>query len=319
MIIMKKISMSNDADFTVDELFQVYIKKCIIRNLSEQTIKGYKVHYHVFERFIHGTTLIKNINSDTIDDFILYLRENHNCNDITINSYLRSIRAFLYFCMRGGYLDEFKIHIPKVDKKIKPTYTDAELRLLLKKPDLKNCEFKEYQMWVFSNYLLATGNRISSVLNIRIKDLDFNNSLINVNKMKNRKAQIIPMSRTLSNILQEYLIIRKGEPEDYVFCTVTGEKASIRSYQDALTYYNHSRGVAKTSAHLYRHTFAKKWILNGGDIFRLQKMLGHSDLTVVKEYVNMFSNELSIDFDKFNPLDNLGLNQKKNTIKMGDK
>ena len=313
---MQKISMLDNANFTVNEMFEIYIKKCIIKNLSDQTIKGYKVNYNVFERFIGDTTLINTINSNTIDDYILHLRKNNKCNDITINSYLRSIRAFLYFCMEGGYLDRFTIHIPKVDKKIKPTYTDTELRLLLKKPDLKNCEFKEYQMWVFSNYLLATGNRISSVLNIKIRDLDFNNCLIHVNKMKNRRSQIIPMSKTLANILQEYLLIRKGKPDDYVFCTVTGEQASIRSYQDALAYYNHSRGVVKTSAHLYRHTFAKNWILNGGDIFRLQKMLGHSDLTVVKEYVNMFSNELSIDFDKFNPLDNLGINQQKKHIKI---
>ena len=70
-----------------------------------------------------------------------------------------------------------------------------------------------------------------------------------------------------------------------------------------LASYNRSKGVEKTSAHLYRHTFAKKWILNGGDIFRLQKILGHSDLTVVKEYVQMFGQDLAIDFDKFNPLD----------------
>jgi len=67
---------------------------------------------------------------------------------------------------------------------------------------------------------------------------------------------------------------------------------------------------------LYRHTFAKQWILNGGYIFRLQKILGHSDLTVVKEYVHMFSNDLAIDFDKFNPLDNLKINSSKNVIKM---
>ena len=42
-------------------------------------------------------------------------------------------------------------------------------------------------MWVFSNYLLAMGNRISSALNIRIKDLDFNNNLITINKTKIEK------------------------------------------------------------------------------------------------------------------------------------
>jgi len=53
--------------------------------------------------------------------------------------------------------------------------------------------------------------------------------------------------------------------------------------------YNLSRGIMKTGVHRWRHTFAKKWILAGGDIFRLQKILGHSSLDVVKEYVDMFT------------------------------
>ena len=218
--------------------------------------------------------------------------------------------------MESDYLPAFKIPIPKTDKKIKETYTVNELKTLLKKPNLKDSEFGEYRMWVFSNYLLATGNRISSVLNVKIEDLDFKNNLIQVNKAKNRKAYIIPMSNALSEILQEYLQYRGGESNDYLFCTISGTKAAKKSYQDALSRYNKARGVLKTSAHLYRHTFAKQWILNGGDIFRLQKMLGHSDLTVVKEYVQMFGNDLSIDFDKFNPLDQMGLNQTKSKIKL---
>ena len=64
----------------------------------------------------------------------------------------------------------------------------------------------------------------------------------------------------------------------------------------------------KTSCHLFRHTFAKKWVLSGGDIFRLQKILGHSDITVTREYVNMFSPDLQRDFERFNPLDQIGMN-----------
>lgn len=101
---------------------------------------------------------------------------------------------------------------------------------------------------------------------------------------------------------------RKGNSDDYLFCNSYGNKGNIRSYQDMLAVYNHRRGVEKTSAHLYRHTFAKKWILNGGDIFRLQKILGHSDLSVVKEYVQMFGRDLAIDFDKYNPLDRTASN-----------
>ena len=56
--------------------------------------------------------------------------------------------------------------------------------------------------------------------------------------------------------------------------------------------------------HLFRHTFAKKYLLAGGDVFRLQKLMGHSDISVTKEYVEMFSEDLKIDYDRFNPLDN---------------
>ena len=85
---------------------------------------------------------------------------------------MRGVRCFCYYLMEEGYLQRFKIKLPKADKRIKETYTDAELKKLLKKPNVKTCEFNEYKTWVFSNYLLATGNRISTVLSLQIKDLD---------------------------------------------------------------------------------------------------------------------------------------------------
>lgn len=303
-----KLTLQSSNDLSVKECFEGYIEKCIIKNLSAETIELYRNQFDVFSRTLDNPDkAISDITIKDVEHFILTKRQQQTCNEITINSYLRGIRAFLYYAMEENFLAHFKIIIPKTTKKIKETYQDDELRKLLQKPNLKTATFTEYKTWVLSNYLLATGNRLSSALNIQICDLDFNNQLIQVNKCKNRKAQIIPMSDTLSKILREYLKYRKGTDNDYVFCNTTGDKADLRTYQDMLAKYNRGRGVEKTSAHLYRHTFAKKWILNGGDIFRLQKMLGHSDLTVVKEYVQMFGNDLTIDFDKFNPLDRMEL------------
>lgn len=313
---MKKISMQKGKNMTVDEGFEMFIKRCIIRNLSAQTVKTYRNHYAVFSKCVGGAEGISDITSNTVDDFIIYLKEQNQCNDISINSYLRTIRTFLYYMMEQDYVKKFKIDKLKVDKKIKEVYTDAELKLLLRKPNMKSCSFGEFRMWVFSNFLLGTGMRLSSALNLLNKDIDFDNALIYINKSKNRKAQVIPLSKTLSNILTEYKQYRGGNEDDYLFCSVEGNKAANRSYQDGLNLYNKKRGVTKTGAHRYRHTFAKNWILNGGDVFRLQKMLGHSDLTVVREYVQMFGNDLSLDFDKFNPLDNMGMNQGKERIKL---
>lgn len=314
-ILMRKISFKNTNNLTVNEAFDDFLEHCRIRNLRAETIKVYRLHFSIFQKFLNDSTLlISEITPQTVGEFVLDLRsDNHQCNEVTVNSYLRGVRVFLYYCMEMDYMTNFKIRIPKADKKLKETYTDSELKVLLAKPDIKSCSFSEYKIWVFSNYLLATGNRISTALNLRIEDIDFINGIIQLNQTKNRTAQLIPLSPTLNKILKEYLRYRKGQSKDFVFCNSFGNQGDKRTYQEMLASYNRSRGVEKTSAHLYRHTFAKKWILNGGDIFRLQKILGHSDLTVVKEYVQMFGQDLAIDFDKFNPLDrtvNVGGNKK---------
>ena len=308
--------MDKKTNITVDEAFQNFIRKCKVRNLAETTISTYTVHYKIFEEYINGKSLVNEIKPETWENFILYIRKNRNCIDLTINSYLRSIRTFFYYMMGMGYVESFKVNMLKTTKKIKETYSDEELRILLKKPNIKKCKFTEYRGWVVSNYLLATGNRISTALNVKIKDLDFENKLITLSKTKNRRAQIIPMSKALENVLSEYLLYRGGEPDDYLFCSVYGKKASVRAYETALTKYNRQRGVETVGLHRYRHTFAKNWILNGGDVFRLQKILGHSSLDIVKEYVEMFSSDLSRDFEEFNPLDNLQTAAGRKAIKM---
>lgn len=70
----------------------------------------------------------------------------------------------------------------------------------------------------------------------------------------------------------------------------------------------------KTSIHLYRHTFAKKWIMNSGDILRLQKLLGHKSLEMVKEYMAISGADLHKNFDDFNPLSSMV--QSKRHLKM---
>lgn len=285
---MQKITMSKVLTPTIEEAFELFLRKCRVKNLTELSIKSYKKKMVHFNEFLNGETNFSIITSDTIDDYILWLRENTEANDITINSYLRSVRAFLYYCMDCNYIPTFKIQLIKAEKKIKETYTDEELQRLLVKPDTNNCTFSCYKTWVFENYLLATGNRISTALNVRICDINFEDGTINLCKTKNRKQQIIPLSNTLAEIFQEYLLVRGGEGSDYLFCNEYGQKAIERTYQQLVRRYNIKRNVNKTSCHLFRHTFAKQWILAGGDMFRLQKILGHSDLTVTKEYVAMF-------------------------------
>ncbi len=98
---------------------------------------------------------------------------------------------------------------------------------------------------------------------------------------------------------------------DYLFPNQYGEQLANNQVTHAINKYNKVRGVSKTSCHLFRHTFAHNYLLQGGDIFRLQQLLGHSTLDMVKIYANMNNIEsLKENYDKLNLLDTTTINNR---------
>ncbi|MDR1755152.1 MAG: site-specific integrase [Eubacterium sp.] len=291
---------------TINEAFEQFIRVKKNQNVSGETIIYYEGVKKGFTNFFSGENSCIDITKRTIEDYTHFLKcKKPAISSVTVNTNLRGLRAILYFFMAQGYLEEFKISLIRQEKAVKRTYTEYELDALLKKPNLKKCDFAEYRNWVISNYLLATGNRLSTVCNVKIRDINFKHHEILLTKLKNRRQYIIPLSSTLEKILIDYLQYRKGEQDDYLFCTRYGDKLEKAAIVSAIKRYNRKRGVEKTSIHLYRHTFAKNWILNGGDIARLKSILGHSSNDIVHEYLEMFGGDLQRNFDLYNPLDNI--------------
>jgi len=306
-------------DYTIQEAFDKFIAEKRAIKLSGATIKGYKSSFKHFSEFYPvAVRRCNSITNDTVLEFINFLQDrNPNIKAVSINTYLRDLRVVLYNFMEHKYMDKFKLKLIKEEIELKETYSNSELERLLKKPDVKKCSFADYRNWVITCYLLGTGNRLGTISNIKIKDVDLENYEISLRKVKNKKQYIIPLASSLIKTLAEYLDYRGGEPDDYLFCTRFGGKMHEDSFTTAIYRYNHSRGVLKTSIHLYRHTFAKNWILNGGDEFTLQAILGHSSSAMVRVYVNMFGKDLGRNFDKFNPLENMReVFSSKQSIKM---
>jgi integrase/recombinase XerD len=192
----------------------------------------------------------------------------------------------------------------KVDKHTIETYSNEELKTLLQRPDLKKWKFTEYQCWVQTNLLISTGVRQRSLIHIKVKDVDLFNNILNVNVTKNRKPLVVPISQTMANILREYLTFRQHESgDDYLFCNVFGKQLTKSTSYHQLYTYNKGRGVETTGIHRYRHTFAKQWILNGGNVVALQKILGHSNLAITQNYINMLVSETAEEVNAINLID----------------
>ena len=192
---MHKLKMKATKGLTFEEGCNKYLEYCRQRNLRQGTINHYRQSYVQFFKFFDPDTPIEEIDEDAYKRYVLHLRSTLN-NDISINSYLRDFITTMHFLMNEGFIPHFKMKAIKVDKNHIETYNEQELQLLLKKPNLKKCSFTEYQCWVMTNFLFSTAVRQRSLMNIKVKDIDFDNNVVYVNVTKNRKPLIVPLNQT---------------------------------------------------------------------------------------------------------------------------
>ena len=155
---MQKLKMNSMNSITFEEGCNKYLDYCRQRNLREGTINHYKQSYTQFYKFFPPETPLENIDESAYKRYVLHLKATLK-NDVSINSYLRDYITTMHFLMDEGYIPRYKMRAIKVDKTNIETYNDSELKILLKKPDVKKCSFNEYRCWVITNFLFSTAVR----------------------------------------------------------------------------------------------------------------------------------------------------------------
>ncbi len=301
MRITKILNSKQIKHTTFKEAQNTFYRHCVIRNLSEQTLRYYKEDLTYFHNKV-PVKYIDDLTQKAFDDFLFNELEDGK-KVISLNTRIRGLRVFFKFCVEREYMEPIEAKLMKTEETIKEPYTDAELRRLLKRP--KSNRWTEWRTWASINYLIATGNRASTVLNIKISDINFDDMTIHLRKVKNRRQQIVPLSPALKEILSDYLKTWEWTEDDYLFPSNEGKQLGLHSFQGSIARYNISRGVSKTSIHLFRHTFAKNFILAGGGMVQLQALLGHSTMDMTRHYVNIYGLDLKRDIERLNPLDNM--------------
>lgn len=312
--LMKRAAKPTD----VKEIFQLFQQHNEAGNLAKQTIISYQWNCKHILEFLEeqGIDNIQDVTSDTVDEFKLHLVKGDRYKKIsptTRNTYLRNTRAFLYFAMKKEYLERFSINLFPQEEPIPKMYDREEIAKLIQVPDLKACKFPEYRNWVFVTYIFATGNRLRTAMNIRVRDIDFTENTVLLTTTKNREQQIIKLNKTMAAILREYLDTWEENftPNSYLFPTIDGEKMSENGMKHTIAEYNRRRGVQKTSIHAMRHTYATNYMKSGGNREKLKQNLGHKDDTITNRYIHITGLDFPEDVEKTNILDQIGMGQKK--------
>lgn len=301
---------------SINDVFNAFktSKKAI--GTSIKTLQSYEYHIKAFFKFCDPSLSINQITYSDIESWIAKLRT-ENVKDTTIASYVRSLKSFFSWAKQRDYTD-LVIRIYKAEAPPKEIYSDEELIKLTTRPTRKDCSFPEFRNYVMVCFFLSTGCRAGTIRSIQCGDIDFDNNLVyfrhmkSANSKKGNSIHSVPLSTTTKHLLLEYLKYRNGNQDEWLFCTEKNGQFSERGLQQAIKDYNLSKGVTRSSIHAFRHTFAKKFLLDcGGNAFTLQKILGHSTLDMTLQYCTIFNADLQKNFDIFNPLEFMVKRQPK--------
>ena len=278
------------------------------RNYSEGTVKYYRsdiLELQDFGKEMLGDLTPSDIDAELVREWIASLMD-RGCASSTINRKLSSIRAYYKFLLRRGEVavDPLrKITGPKKKKPLPVFLREGEMDKLLDDTDFGE-GFEGCRNHLIVEMFYATGMRLSELIGLDDKDVDYSASLIKVTGKRN-KQRLIPFDEELKFSMQEYVNVRNETipvRSDAFFVRENGKRL-YRSIVAYLVKRNLSKVVTvkKRSPHVLRHTFATAMLNNGADLGSIKELLGHESLATTEVYTHTTFEELKKVYNQAHP------------------
>jgi len=279
-----------------------------IEGRSRKTKELYQYVFESFTRFLGSEDVA--LETITIGDIRRYLAhlQGKGLALTTISIHLRTLKTFFSSLVRDGLMGQNPardIRNPKLPKLYPKTIPDHAVAAILKACDQKRWEgLRNYTMLLV---LLDCGLRLTELLNLTLADLSLPTRTLMVIG-KGSKERIVPFGRQTAKSLNKWLKVRGVRAfEDRLFISRSGDPLKPRGFQQAIERLAKKAGIegVQISPHCWRHTFASRYIMNGGGPFTLQNIMGHSSIKTTMRYVHMSGEALRRAHVKASPVDRL--------------
>lgn len=278
------------------------------RNYSEETIKSYREDLRQFEEFAReeiGDSAPSEVKAELVREWIVSLMD-RGYTSTSINRKLSSLRSFYKFLLRKGEVAVNplqKITGPKNKKPLPAFLRESDMDRLLDEVDFGE-GFKGCRDHMIIEMFYATGVRLSELIGLDNKDVDFSSSLIKVTGKRN-KQRLIPFGEELKIAMMEYVDVRNEAVPirtNAFFVRENGERLS-RSIVENLVKRNLSKVVTlkKRSPHVLRHTFATTMLNHDAELGAIKELLGHESLATTEVYTHTTFEELKKVYNLAHP------------------
>jgi len=285
------------------------------RNVSAHTLRNYESDLRQF--FAHlsppdekTAPALNQIDHLTIREWLATLHSDRK-KKTSIARKLAALRTFFQFLMREGIVESNPAKLvatPRKEKKLPVHLSIEDAVRFIETPDSET-DFGKRDRAILE-LLYATGIRVSELVNINLRDIDFRNKLLRV-LGKRRKERIVPFGEPAENALREYLSVReqflahapatKRDAQALVL-NYQGTRMTTRSVARLVEkYIRQCAGIHDISPHALRHSFATHLLDSGADLRDIQELLGHARLSTTQIYTHVSMERLIEVYDKAHP------------------
>lgn len=287
----------------IDEAFKKYLNFCIIeKNLSQKTIESYIQDYKVFRSYFQFINDTNDLTKDDLNEFVYNMSIN-GLKPKSIKRRISTIKNFYIFLEGEGIKENIveEVFSPKTEKYLPEYLTIQEVDNLLNSFSIDNDD--ELRNKAIINLMYSCGLRVSELINLKYKDINYQEKIVKVIGKGNKEREIPIRKEALDIVSLYYNNVRKNiisEKKQILFVTKKGKQLS-RQYiwkmiKNKIKYLGINKNI---HPHSLRHSFATHLLSKGADLQIVKDMLGHENIETTQIYTHVAEEKILNEFDKY--------------------
>lgn len=264
---------------------------------SPMTIERYSRDMIFIRKYLeekaNGPVFVDEITEKDLEDFMRYIKDVRQFAPSSRSRYFYTLRSFYKFATKKDIVEKdiaAKMDAIKMPQKERVYLTEEEVMQVADAIDI-------YLIKLIVLFLFNTGLRISECRDLKLEDVDLEKRIVYVIEGKNKKDRVVPINNNLYELLVDYIENHRDAPEsNYFFATNQSGTGSISYPHISLTLREAAQkaGIKKqVTCHILRHSFASALVKKKVGLVEIQKLLGHSNLTVTSIYTHTSMDALS--------------------------
>ncbi len=284
-----------------DEFINKYLDYLLYeKNLSKNTLVSYKEDIKDLYNYQKNYLTLKD------RDIWQYLNTLNNLSRRSLAHHITVLKSFYGFLESESIINTnpcTKLTMPKLEAKLPEYLTVPEVKKLL---DINLKKPKDYRNKAMLELMIATGLRVSELVNLQVSNIDFSDCFVRV-LGKGRKERIVPIDDEALYYTKLYLeyyrnSLLKNNDSEYLFISSYGKRITRQAFFKIIKDECQKKGIKKTvSPHTLRHSFASILLKNGANIRVIQELLGHEDLKTTQIYTHLIDEKLKKDYEEYHP------------------